>query len=103
MGLYSVLEDLLMNRPSWKMARSLPLALVLLALTFGAQSLAAQFKCFPSCSTTDAKFLVIASGPLLVTLSDPALDIELAVPAGTTSFKVGFFDGDSGGAYWDTG
>ena len=92
-----------MNRPRWKMTTSLPLALVLLSLTFGAQSLMAQFKCFPSCSTTDAKFLVIASGPLLVTLSDTTLDIELAVPAGTSSFKVGFFDGDSGGASWDAG
>ncbi|HYU35247.1 MAG TPA: SdrD B-like domain-containing protein [Thermoanaerobaculia bacterium] len=63
----------------------------------------AQFKCFPSCSTTDARFLVIASGPLLVTLSDPLLDIELAVPAGTPSFQVGLFDGDSGGAHWDLG
>ncbi|HKH43124.1 MAG TPA: SdrD B-like domain-containing protein [Thermoanaerobaculia bacterium] len=92
-----------MNHPRWKMTTSLPLALALLGLTFGAQSQAAQFKCFPSCSTTDAKFLVIASGPLLVTLSDPVLDIELAAPAGTSSFQIGFFDGDSGGAHWDAG
>lgn len=92
-----------MISPRWKMTTLLPLALVLSGLTLGAQSLAAQFKCFPSCSTTDARFLVIASGPLLVTLSDAVLDIELAVPAGTTSFQVGFFDGDSGGTHWDTG
>ena len=92
-----------MNLPRWKRTTSVPLALALLGLTFGAQSLAAQFKCFPSCSTTDARFLVIASGPLLVTLSDTVLDIELAVPAGTPSFQIGFFDGDSGGLSWDAG
>ncbi|HYU35252.1 MAG TPA: SdrD B-like domain-containing protein [Thermoanaerobaculia bacterium] len=65
------------------------------------------YHCLPSCSAADGLFLVIASGAGLVTLSDEDLDIELAVPAGTTSFQVGLFDGDSGGvdgllqSHWD--
>ena len=83
--------------------------LVLAAAWLGGSPAAAQFKCMPTCSSTDARFLAVASGPLLITLSEPTLDLEVAVPAGTTSFTVGVFDGDargldgSGIPHWDTG
>jgi phosphotransferase system IIB component len=92
-----------MIRLGHRQVRCILAAILPLVWLLAAPAAEAQFKCFPSCSTTDAKFLVIASGPLLVTLSDTTLDIELAVPAGTSSFQVGLFDGDSGGASWDAG
>jgi hypothetical protein len=92
-----------------KEARLTSAALVLLSGICAAQPAAAQIKCFPSCSSTDGRFLVIASGTGLVTLSEEQLDVQFAVPAGTTSFKLGVFDGDGGGldlagkAHWDFG
>ncbi|HEX2644061.1 MAG TPA: SdrD B-like domain-containing protein [Thermoanaerobaculia bacterium] len=91
------------------MSRSILAAVLLLGWTFTAQAAEGQFKCFPSCSTTDSRFLVIATGAGLVTLSDTTLDIQLAAPAGSSSFQVGVFDGDSGGLdglllqHWDFG
>ena len=66
------------------------------------------FSCLPTCSSTDARFLAIANGAGFITLSEPTLDLEVSVPAGTTVFTVGVFDGDdqgtSGGiAHWDSG
>jgi hypothetical protein len=84
-------------------------AALLLGWAFTAQPAEGQLKCFPSCSSTDGRFLVIATGTGLVTLSDTVLDIQLAAPAGFPSFQIGFFDGDSGGidglslAHWDFG
>ncbi|HYX25803.1 MAG TPA: hypothetical protein VFC23_16740, partial [Thermoanaerobaculia bacterium] len=49
---------------------------------FPAQS-QAVFKCLPTCSSTDARFLAIANGTNFKTLSDPTLDLEISVPAGT--------------------
>jgi hypothetical protein len=78
-------------------------------LLVAAYPAAAQFKCFPSCGATDGRFLVIATGSGLVTLSDTVLDIQLAAPVGSSAFQVGFFDGDSGGvdglqqSHWDFG
>ncbi len=66
------------------------------------------FKCLPSCSSVDGRFLAIANGSGLVTLSDPTMDLEISVPAGTTTFTVGLFDGESRGldlagvSHWDT-
>ncbi len=54
-----------------------------------------EFACLPTCDEDDAKFLAIA-GSGLVTLSDPVLDLSISVPAATTSFSVGVFDGDGG-------
>ncbi len=51
--------------------------------------------CLPTCEVDDGKFLAIA-GDGLVTLSDTVLDVTLTAEAGTTSFDVGIFDGDSG-------
>ncbi|HEX4962858.1 MAG TPA: SdrD B-like domain-containing protein, partial [Thermoanaerobaculia bacterium] len=67
------------------------------------------FKCLPSCDPTDARFLAIANGVGLITLSEPTLDLEISVPASTTTFTVGVFDGDARGVdgggvpHWDTG
>jgi hypothetical protein len=66
------------------------------------------FSCLPSCSAQDARFLAIANGVGFITLSEPTLDLEVSVPAGTAIFTVGVFDGDdrgtSGGVgHWDSG
>ncbi|HEX3557099.1 MAG TPA: SdrD B-like domain-containing protein [Thermoanaerobaculia bacterium] len=86
--------------------------LVILVVALGLLSAfpadAQVFKCLPTCSSTDARFLAIANGANFKTLSDPSLDLEISVPAGTTTFTVGVFDGDSRGtsggvAHWDSG
>ena len=65
------------------------------------------FNCIPSCDATDGRLLVIANGPSFVTLSDPILELQVQVPAGTTSFELGVFDGDGSeggaGSFWDLG
>ena len=67
------------------------------------------FKCLPTCNVTDGRFLAIA-GTGLQTLSPPELELAISVPAGSTSFDLGVFDGDGGEyqsdgftAYWDAG
>lgn len=63
------------------------------------------FRCLPSCSEVDGRFLAVASGANLVTLSETTLDIQIAVPPGVASFNVGIFDGDAAAANgnWDVG
>jgi hypothetical protein len=67
-----------------------------------------NMKCLPTCDPADGRFLAIA-GANLVTLSDSTLNLEISVPAGTTSFQFGVFDGDGGqndavgDSHWDTG
>jgi hypothetical protein len=84
-------------------------AFLLLGWAFAAQPAEGQFKCFPSCSSTDGRFLVIASGTNLITLSEDSLEVQFAVPAGATSFTLGVFDGDGGEVdgtgkrHWDLG
>ncbi len=84
-------------------------AVLLLGWAFAAQPAEGQLKCFPSCSSTDGRFLVIASGTGLVTLSEERLEVQFAVPAGVASFTLGVFDGDGGGLdgtgkrHWDLG
>ncbi|MBW8873571.1 MAG: carboxypeptidase regulatory-like domain-containing protein [Acidobacteria bacterium] len=85
--------------------------LVILVVALGLLSAfpadAQVFKCLPSCDPQDARFLAIANGAGFITLSDPSLDLEISVPAGTTTFTVGVFDGDdkdgAGGGHWDSG
>ena len=80
------------------------LALLLTASAWGQVT----YNCLPSCDPADARFLAIANGPGLITLSQPTLDLEISVPRGTTTFTVGVFDGDAKGvdgggvAHWDT-
>ncbi len=59
------------------------------------------FTCLPTCDPTDGRFLAVASD--FVTLSDPDLELQLAVPAGTTTFSIGIFDGDAGEIQASTG
>jgi hypothetical protein len=68
-----------------------------------------KFKCLPTCDVTDGRFLALA-GQGLQALSSPELFLQIAVPAGTTSFGLGIFDGDGGEvqsdgrtASWDGG
>jgi hypothetical protein len=74
------------------------------AATLGADNLlgtkaVGTYTCLPTCGTTDGKFLSIA-GDDLQTLAGDGVLLRIRVPAGTASFEVGFFDGDSGGT-WD--
>lgn len=64
--------------------------------------------CLPTCDITDGRFLVISPSSILDTLSNDSLEFELGVPAGTTSFSFGLFDGDTGttsdgSQHWDLG
>jgi len=65
--------------------------------------------CLPTCSVEDGRFLAIASGDAYAPLSGPELSIQVVVPAGTESFTIGIFDGDTGGvdpgrgSHWDRG
>jgi hypothetical protein len=70
---------------------------------------AGTFKCLPTCDVADGRFLAIAGSGLL-TLSPPELELSISVPAGSTSFDLGVFDGDGGEyqsdgftAFWDSG
>ncbi len=87
----------------------LAIVVVALGLLSAFPADAQTFKCLPSCSSVDGRFLAIASGVGLVTLSEPTLDLEISVPAGTATFTVGVFDGESRGLdgagvqHWDTG
>lgn len=97
------MEEIVM-RPIHFHLTGVALALALVATPAVAQST----RCLPTCTANDARFLAIA-GANLVTLSDTTLNLEIAVPAGATSFQVGFFDGDGGefdvlgASHWDTG
>ncbi len=84
--------------------------MTMLAFLSASPPAAAQiYNCLPSCSSTDARFLAIANGAGFITLSQPSLDLEISVPAGTAAFTVGVFDGDvrgadgSGALHWDQG
>ena len=78
-------------------------------LALSAAPAQAQFTCLPTCETApnDAKFLAVA-GNGLATLSDRNLEFAVIVPAGTASFTLGIFDGESGSTVggssrWDFG
>src|SRR6476661_8098563 len=79
------------------------LALLLTASAWGQVT----YSCLPTCDSGDARFLAI-SGSNLVNLSNNKLDLTLSVPAGTTTFRLGVFDGDANGtdsagvSHWDT-
>ena len=82
---------------------------LLIAFLLAGSAWGQTYNCLPTCDSTDARFMAIANGSLFVTLSQPTLDLEIAVPKGTTTFTVGIFDGDAkgtslvGGAHWDSG
>ncbi|MDY7092237.1 MAG: SdrD B-like domain-containing protein, partial [Acidobacteriota bacterium] len=62
-------------------------------------------RCLPSCAADDGRFLAVAAGAALVTLSDSSLDVQMASPGDLASFSVGVFDGDANAANgnWDIG
>jgi len=84
-------------------------ATFVIAAVAAAPATAQPYNCLPSCSSVDGRFLAVANGTGFVTLSEPVLDLEISVPAGTTNFSVGVFDGDSRGVdatltpHWDLG
>ncbi|HEX7185265.1 MAG TPA: SdrD B-like domain-containing protein [Thermoanaerobaculia bacterium] len=83
--------------------------LVAVALLGGAPATAQSLHCLPTCSSVDGRFLAVANGSTLVSLSGANLELQISVPAGTTSFQLGFFDGDARGvdlmgvSHWDNG
>ena len=78
-------------------------ALLVVSVGVTARPAAAEpvYTCFPTCSTIDGRFLTLA-GSNLATLAGDTQVFELQIPAGTTSFEIGIFDGDTGGM-WDDG
>src|SRR5215203_7356772 len=84
------------------------MALVAMMLLGGSPAAAQVYNFLPSCDTTDARLLAI-SGSNLINLSENKLNLTVSVPAGTTSFQLGVFDGDAGAldllnvSHWDTG
>jgi hypothetical protein len=84
------------------------ITLFLLALPVASAGVSTQpaaaspvYTCFPTCSSTDGRFLALA-GTGLQTLAGDSITIEIAVPAGRTTFELDIFDGETGG-YWDIG
>jgi len=76
------------------------LALLIMPMSMETQPAAAQgesfekaYQCFPTCSETDGRFVSIAGADLTTLTEDVAFKIVAA--AGTDSFEIGFFDGDS--------
>jgi len=95
------------------------LALTLLALTVlpapaPAREVTFAQSCFPTCDETDGRFLIVAAGTALSTLSDEMLRMKFAVDKDDLDpldpkFSFEIFDGDSnrpdgvGNFHWDTG
>ena len=97
---------------TWKLQPLAAAAVALLVtLLLPATAAAQPFNCLPSCATDDGRSLAIAAGGNFQTLSDPVLDLTFVVPAGTSSFEIGVFDGDAQGVFpasdglrhWDSG
>ncbi|GJM14886.1 MAG: hypothetical protein DHS20C13_02130 [Thermodesulfobacteriota bacterium] len=65
----------------------------------------ALMSCMPTCSTTDARFLIVVVGPGFQTLTTDTLNLRIIIPGDQTEFTVGIFDGDSDRFLfnWDTG
>jgi protocatechuate 3,4-dioxygenase beta subunit len=78
---------------------------VLLIVSLGATAqpavAAGPFVCLPTCSTTDARMLSLASIGF-ETLAGGTISFSISVPGTMSSFDLGFFDGNTGGL-WDIG
>jgi hypothetical protein len=64
-------------------------------------TVSAQYTCFPTCSSTDGRFLTIA-GAGYNTLINSDVVMKFGSPAGSPSIEIGIFDGETGGL-WDAG
>ena len=62
---------------------------------------AATYSGFPTCSSTDGRFLTIA-GPGYHTLENTAVVLKVGSPGVATTIEIGIFDGETGGM-WDQG
>ena len=79
--------------------------LVLPFLTVQSQ---AQNSCFPTCSSTDGRFLVLAEGGAFETLTPESINVRIIVPGEFEEFSIGVFDGEQNGntdgvLNWDAG
>ncbi len=81
-----------------------------LALTFLSISTVRShsMSCMPTCSATDARFLLLVVGTGFQTLTTETLNLRIVVPGDATEFTFGIFDGDSmpgliDTSHWDTG
>ncbi|MBE7513531.1 MAG: hypothetical protein HS103_12060 [Anaerolineales bacterium] len=79
-----------------KLATLLLVALFVLPFAAVGQPTKAQpiYRCFPTCDPADGKFMVLV-GTGLNSLVGGSIEIQLAAPAGSASFTLGIFDGDS--------
>lgn len=71
------------------------------ALTAPAVVAQTNYTCFPTCSTTDGRFLSLA-GSGLDAFAGNDITIGLGLPPNATSLEIGVFDGESS-ANWDKG
>lgn len=78
-------------------------AALLTATALTAPSVTAQttYTCFPTCSTTDGRFLSLA-GTGLDAFAGNTITIGIGLPPNATTLEIGIFDGESGGN-WDKG
>ncbi len=63
-----------------------------------------SYVCFPTCATTDGRFVVLSNDP--TSFVAQTLNFSVYAAPGASSFKVGVFDGDADigiGANWDVG
>ena len=89
---------------SFRLNLSLFLLVVLfLLVSFGRNAYSSS--CMPTCDETDGRFLLVVVGPGFDTLTTATLNIRITVPAGSTEFSFGIFDGDSNpfNGNWDSG
>lgn len=74
-------------------------ALFVAGICFANSSTLAQgYTCFPTCDSTDARFLSIA-GAGINTLSGQDIYLTVVSPASATSLEIGIFDGETGGKF----
>src|SRR5688572_23267125 len=81
--------------------RSTVLAAALVSLGVAGLSERAEaqtYSCFPNCSETDGRMLVLA-GDGSNTLAGDEIIMKITSPATATSVTVGVFDGESGGVF----
>jgi hypothetical protein len=71
------------------------------ALTAPAVTAQTTYTCFPTCSTTDGRFLSLA-GTGIDAFAGNDITIGLGLPPNATTLEIGIFDGESSGN-WDKG
>ena len=76
------------------------LVLIIAFFCVSQNTLAQQYACLPTCSTIDAKFLVL-SGTELFSLNNDRISFGIRSPGDSPFVELGIFDGDQGMS-WET-